>query len=66
MGPTIYIPGLKFALPLLPDVDLDDLRVLGLPMPFLDAEDLRRGAPPSWLPSDGDLGLDAWTSEGDG
>jgi len=64
VGSAIHIPGLKFALPLLPDIDLDDLRVLGLPMPFLNAEDLRRGTLPSWLHSDGELGLDSWTSEG--
>jgi hypothetical protein len=64
VGSLIYIPGLKFALPLLPDLDLDDVRVLGLPMPFLDTEDMRRGALPDWLPADGDLTLDSWTSEG--
>ena len=64
MGSLIYIPGLKFALPLLPDIDLDDVRVLGLPMPFLDTEDMRRGALPDWLPTDTDLTLDSWTGEG--
>ncbi len=64
VGSAIYLPGLKFALPVLPDIDLDDVRLLGLPMPFVDAEDLRRGALPSWLHSDGDLSLEAWTTEG--
>jgi hypothetical protein len=64
VGSAIYIPGLKFALPLLPDIDLDDLRQLGLPMPFLEVEDLRRGALPSWLPSDDGLTLLGWDSEG--
>jgi uncharacterized protein (TIRG00374 family) len=64
VGSAIYLPGLVFALPILPDIDLDDVRVLGLPMPFLDVDDLRMRALPSWLPSDGELGLDAWTSEG--
>lgn len=63
VGSAICIPGLKFALPLVPDIDLDDLRPLGLPMPFVDAEDLRRGALPSWLPSE-DLTLANWGSEG--
>ena len=64
VGSLIYIPGLKFRLPVLPDIDLDDVRVLGLPMPFLDTEDMRRGALPDWLPTDTDLTLDSWTSEG--
>jgi hypothetical protein len=64
VGSAIHLPGLVFALPVLPDIDLDDVRLLGLPMPFVEAEDLRRGALPSWLPSDGELGLEAWTSEG--
>ncbi len=64
VGSAIYLPGLRLRLPIVPDIDFDDVRVLTLPMPFLDAEDLRRGSLPSWLPSDGDLGLDAWTSLG--
>jgi hypothetical protein len=64
VGSLIYIPGLKFRIPILPDIDLDDVRVLGLPMPFLDTEDMLRGALPDWLPTDTDLTLDSWTSEG--
>jgi hypothetical protein len=33
-------------------------------MPFLDTEDMLRGALPDWLPTDTDLTLDSWTSEG--
>ncbi|HEX9189928.1 MAG TPA: lysylphosphatidylglycerol synthase transmembrane domain-containing protein [Vicinamibacteria bacterium] len=64
VGSAIYLPGLRLRLPIVPDIDFDDVRVLALPMPFLDAEDLRRGDLPSWLPAHGDLGLDGWTSLG--
>lgn len=64
VGAAIYLPGLRLSLPLFPDIEFDDVRLLGLPMPFLDADDLRRGVLPSWLPSEGDLTLAAWTSEG--
>jgi hypothetical protein len=33
-------------------------------MPFLDTEDMRTGALPEWLSTDGDVTLDYWTSEG--
>lgn len=64
VGSAIYLPGLRLGLPLLPDIEFDDLRVLALPMPFLDADDLRRGVLPAWLASDGETSLSAWTSEG--
>lgn len=65
VGSLIYIPGLELALPLVPDIDLDDVRVLGLPMPFLDSEEMLRGGLPEWLPTDTELTLDEWTSEGE-
>jgi hypothetical protein len=64
VGCGIYFPGLRFRLPLLPDIDLDDFRLLGLPMPLLDAEDLRHGNLPSWLATDGDVALAAWKGVG--
>jgi uncharacterized protein (TIRG00374 family) len=64
VGSLIYIPGLRFRLPLLPDIDLDDVRVLDLPMPFLDTEDLRRGTLPDWLPTTRDLTFESWATEG--
>jgi uncharacterized protein (TIRG00374 family) len=64
VGSAIYLPGLVFRLPLLPDFELQDLRILALPMPLLEVQDMRRGALPSWLGRTGDLTLDSWTSLG--
>jgi hypothetical protein len=58
------VPGLKFRIPVLPDIALDGLPLLGLPMPFLDADDVRRGALPSWLPTEGGMALSAWKGVG--
>jgi hypothetical protein len=33
-------------------------------MPFLDTEDMLRGALPDWLLTASDVTLDSWTSEG--
>ena len=57
-------PGLRLCLPLAPDIGFEDVRMLGLPMPFLAADDLRRGALPPWLPSDGRLSLPTWKGQG--
>jgi uncharacterized protein (TIRG00374 family) len=64
VGSAIYLPGLRLYLPLLPDIECNDVRLLALPMPFLEAEELRRGALPAWLSSGGDLTLVAWKGEG--
>lgn len=64
-GIRIYIPSLKFALPsVLPDIDLDDLRILQLPVPMLEVTYLRQGRQPPWLTLQGDLTLRDWRGEG--
>lgn len=54
IGSAIYIPDLKLRLPLfLPDLGLNDLRQLGLPLPFLEARRIENGELPGWLVSGG-------------
>ena len=54
IGSAVYIPGLKLRLPLfLPDFGLNDLRQLGLPLPFLEARRIESGELPAWLVSGG-------------
>jgi hypothetical protein len=65
-GVRIYFPGLKFTLPLfLPDIDLEDLRPLGLPMPFLSTSYFARGANPSWLETSRPLEFKDWVGVGE-
>jgi len=64
-GVRIYFPGLRFKLPsILPDIDLEDLRTLGLPMPLLSASYLSRHGQPSWLGADEALGFEGWVGVG--
>jgi hypothetical protein len=63
VGSALYIPHLRLRLPLLPDIGLNDLRVLDPPVPLLPVEDLVRGALPEWLPTDG-VDLADWTRVG--
>jgi hypothetical protein len=64
-GVRVYFPGLRFALPsFLPDIDLEDLRTLGLPMPLLSASYLRRHRQPSWLDADDGLDFEGWVGVG--
>jgi len=64
-GVRIYFPGLRFALPsFLPDIDLEDLRTLGLPMPLLSASYLSRHGQPSWLEAGEALGFEDWVGVG--
>ncbi len=64
-GVRIYFPGLRFELPsILPDIDLEDLRTLGLPMPLLSASYLRRHGQPSWLEADEALDFEDWVGVG--
>jgi hypothetical protein len=66
VGVRVYFPGLKFVLPLfLPDIDLEDLRPLGLPMPFLSTSYFARGANPSWLKTSRRLEFDNWIGIGE-
>jgi hypothetical protein len=65
-GVRVYFPGLKFTLPLfLPDIDLDDLRPLGLPMPFLATSYVNGGAYPGWLGANGPLEFKDWVGVGE-
>jgi len=64
VGLRIYIPDLKLRLPLLPDINVDDLREIELPMPILDLEYLRQGRQPSWLTVDANLGFEKWVQHG--
>jgi hypothetical protein len=64
-GIRIYVPSLKFELPsVLPDIDLDDLRTLDLPLPMVEVAYLRQRRQPSWLSLEGDLDLDDWRGVG--
>jgi len=64
-GVRIYFPGLRFKLPsILPDIDLEDLRTLGLPMPLLSASYLRCHGQPSWLEADEALDFEDWVGVG--
>jgi len=57
VGSALYIPALKLRLPLfLPDFDLNDLRLLGLPLPFVEARRFQNGELPAWLVSAGRKG----------
>ena len=52
VGSVMYISALKLRLPLfLPDFDLNDVRELGLPLPFVEARRIDRGELPAWLVS---------------
>ena len=64
VGLSIYIPGLKLKLPLLPDINVDDLRSLELPMPILENEYLRQHRYPSWLETNSHLGFNDWAPYG--
>jgi hypothetical protein len=64
-GVRVYFPGLRFVLPsFLPDIDLEDLRTLGLPMPFLSASYVRGHGQPGWLEVDEALDFDDWVGVG--
>lgn len=63
-GICIYIPRLRLVLPLLPDIGLDDLRLLHLASPFLRIEYVRGPTRPSWLPVDASLDFRDWASVG--
>ena len=64
VGLRIYIPDLKLRLPLLPDINVDDLREVELPMPILDLEYLRQRQQPSWLAVNSNLGFEHWVQHG--
>jgi hypothetical protein len=64
-GVRVYFPGLRFVLPwFLPDIDLEDLRTLGLPMPFLSAGFVRGHRQPDWLEADETLDFEDWVGVG--
>jgi hypothetical protein len=65
VGSALYVPHLRLRLPLLPDIGLNDLRVLDPPVPLLPVQDLLRGALPEWLPTDGEADLADWSRVGD-
>jgi hypothetical protein len=64
-GVRVYFPGLRFELPsILPDIDLEDLRTLALPMPFLPTSYVRGQGRPSWLEAVGGVGFEDWVGVG--
>jgi hypothetical protein len=60
VGAVLYLPHLRLRLPLLPDIGLDDLRILDPPVPLLPVEEVRRGNLPEWLPGVGAADLADW------
>lgn len=64
-GSAIYLPGLRLRLPVLPDPNLGDLRLLAPPQPFLPVEVVRGEALPAWLPLDRQAGLADWSGLGE-
>ncbi len=64
IGIRVYIPGMKLKLPLLPDIALDDLRTLDLPLPILEVSRFNQERLPAWLPLDGRLSLEDWRGLG--
>jgi hypothetical protein len=64
VGSAVYVPRLRVRLPLLPDVGLNDLRVLDPPVPLLRVADLLGRALPEWLPTGDDTDLADWTRIG--
>lgn len=51
-------------MPLLPDLNFDDLREIELPMPVLKVDDLRQSRYPHWLGTSRDLGFKNWEGWG--
>ncbi len=65
VGICVYIPGLRLELPsLLPDINLDDIRTLELPMPLLPVTQLRGGQLPGWMPVGAHLDFSDWNGVG--
>jgi hypothetical protein len=64
VGLRLYIPGLRLRLPVLPDINVDDLREIELPMPILDLDYLRGHQQPSWLDVNDRLGFKNWEAHG--
>jgi len=64
LGLRVYVPGLKLRLPLLPDINVEDLREAEVITPVLDLAYLRRGDYPSWLEVNPNLGFEGWTGHG--
>ncbi|MDH3216791.1 MAG: hypothetical protein OEN01_10930 [Candidatus Krumholzibacteria bacterium] len=64
VGLRLYIPGLRLRLPGLPDINVNDLREIELPMPILDLDYLRGHQQPSWLDTNDRLGFKNWKAHG--
>lgn len=65
-GLRMYIPGLRFRLPLcLPDINIDDLREIELAMPVMCLDYLKKQKQPVWLGSDENLTFGKWKGYGD-
>jgi len=62
VGSAIHVAALRLKLPLLPDIPLDNLRLLSLPSPVLEVSALQ-GALPEWLRA-GDGRLVDWRGLG--
>jgi len=65
VGVRIYVPHLELELPLLPDIDFDDLREIELPQPILSMPYLRLHHHPAWLLTDSALGFQDWGGHGE-
>jgi hypothetical protein len=64
VGVRVYIPNLKLRLPVLPDINVDDLREVDLPQPILDMRYLVERRHPAWLATDNQLGFRGWKGIG--
>jgi hypothetical protein len=64
VGICVYIPDLRLVLPVLPDIPLNDLKLLHLAGPFLRIEFVRGPRRPSWLAVDGSLSFGDWAGVG--
>lgn len=51
-------------MPILPDINFDDLREIELPMPILDIQYLKENHQPSWLGVEDNLGFRNWKGQG--
>lgn len=65
VGVRLYVPGLRLRLPILPDIDIDDLREADVILPVLEVDYLRGDRTPAWLEVHDGLGFVDWNGHGE-